>query len=207
MIKINLLGDQRRKEVKTQRFAIKIGEVKDLFKIDKSFYYLAVVLWLIPFFMLAYYIKLKDENSKLLSDISSLNLQKSKLLEAYKKQQEEKKILEESISKLTKEIEEINFGKTVLVGLKEYYKPFNALLYSSVETLPNTAWVSSYKQELDLDSGKISLEMQLKSLDYFVVDSYVKRMSPAVVSSIERSPSKTGYDVYSVNLKLEREVR
>ncbi|MCS7285160.1 MAG: hypothetical protein NZ527_05520, partial [Hydrogenobacter thermophilus] len=149
-----------------------------------------------------------SEANQLKKEIDQLNAQKTVLQTKAKKFVEEKKAIEASIAQLENRIKDIEKSKDILLGLKSYYAPFNQTFFSYVKQAPSVSWISSYRENLDINSSVIKVEMELQSLDYSGISYYSKQLSSlskvVSVSSIERKVNQYGFEYYSAKLSAEK---
>jgi len=208
MIKINLVKDKKEKkrlekELKAPSVALKVER-------DKALLYASAGLWLIFVALLVYNFKLSSDIEKVKKEVDELNAQKTSIQAKAKKFLEEKQAIEQSIAALESRIRDVEKGKDILVGLKSYYEPFSQTLFSYANTAPSMSWITSYRQNLDLNNGVISTELDFNSFDYESIGKYTKSLeskSDSVkLSSLERKVNEYGFEYYTVKLTSERKL-
>ncbi|ADO46015.1 hypothetical protein Hydth_1632 [Hydrogenobacter thermophilus TK-6] len=211
MIKINLAKekDERRLLERELKPTVGLPKIPSIgISKERGIYYLGALLWLCLILIAVYYSRLSSEANQLKKEIDQLNAQKTVLQTKAKKFVEEKKAIETSIAQLENRIKDIEKSKDILLGLKSYYAPFNQTFFSYVKQAPSVSWISSYRENLDINSSVIKVEMELQSLDYSGISYYSKQLSSlskvVSVSSIERKVNQYGFEYYSAKLSAEK---
>ncbi|MEJ5339470.1 MAG: hypothetical protein WHS43_07435 [Aquificaceae bacterium] len=213
MIKINLARvrkERPEKAVAVDIAAIRRLRLRDLFKAGGE-YYAGIVLWIGVVAVLGYYWKVNQDVDALKAELNRLNAEKVKLQTEAKRFLDEKKAVEERIARIKKEIQDIERSKDIILGLKSYYEPFNSgfLFYTSY--VPKASWVSSYRQNLDLDRQMLVTELEVNSLDYNSLSNYGKTLGTGsqrvMLTQLERKLNPHGFEYYSIKLNTERELQ
>ncbi len=213
MIRINLIKEEKRKrgfELKgIDLKRLKEYKLEDLVRGDRSFYVLSGLLWIALGGFVAYYFAMTQKRSALMQEISRLEEERRRIEAQHKKFLEEKQGLEAEINRIKGMIADIEKGKDILVGLKSYYAVFNDSLRIYSSKLPSGAWLSEYKQSLDLNGGVMKVEMGLASLDPDAIGSYgrsIKTDSSVIsISNLERKAGQYGFEFYTAKLSVERQ--
>ncbi|MCX8164092.1 MAG: hypothetical protein N3D14_01700 [Aquificaceae bacterium] len=212
MIKINLARVKREKPKRAIAFditAIKQLKVQDLLKAGGE-YYVGLLAWLCLAGLFGYYWKVAKDRDKLKTELNRLNTEKAKLQSKARKLSEDKKRVEESIAKLKKEIQDVNRGKDIILGLKAYYEPFNSGFSFYTSYVPRTSWVTSYKQGISINQQSLKVEIEVSSLDYQSLSSYGnslgKDSKKIMLSKVERRLNPHGFEYYSVKFATEKDL-
>lgn len=214
MIKINLLGKYKSKSSVTTELSklenLKNIRVEDLFKPDKSIYYISVILWLAPVLSGLYYLKLSNDKSTLKESLEKIKLKKAQLEAQRKSLLERERQIQESIKSLQSKIQDIQKSKDILIGLKAYYSPFKNYLNLYTTRIPNNTWIYEYRQVVDFNNNRISTEIKFASLDANAIGSYgnlVKASSSKYyITNVERKVGQHGFAYYSASLNLESQL-
>ncbi len=211
MIKINLLrGEKKKKSVSIDLSALKTVKIQDLFKIG-SLYYAGGFLWLVTLLILGYYFKLNQEKKELSLKLEELNMERLKLQAQAKRFSEEKKLLEGEIERLKAQIQDIDRGKDIILGLKSYHYPFNKSLDAYIMSLPRVSWISNYKQSLDISTQTVKSELVINTFDYQSLGVYgrlIKATSQKIaISPVERKTTPSGFEYYTAKLSIEKPIQ
>ena len=210
MIKINLVdrGKREKKGISLDLRGLKGLKVQDLLKGSPE-YPVGIISWLVLLGVGAYYINLNSQVGKLKKEVERLNTERAQLQAKAKEFLDRKKAIEEEINKLKKDIENIESSKDIIVGLKAYYRPFNATMDAYLSSLPKVSWVSSYRQSLDMNTGLIKSEFEISSLDYASASNYGQKLSriskDLQISSVERKTNPHGIEYYTLKLTAVKE--
>ncbi|MCS7262527.1 MAG: hypothetical protein NZ560_03835 [Aquificaceae bacterium] len=209
MIKINLIGDKEKKKGKSLALdltALRGLRLQDLSKLGVE-YYAGLAAWLILPLVLAYYWNVNKERASLKAELDRLNAEKTSLQARANKFLEEKKALEDSIATLKKSIQEIEGRREIIFGLKTYYEPFSRGLDFYSSRVPKTAWINSYRQNLDISKQTLGTELEIGALDYASLTSYGRALNllpgKASLSQLERKTTPNGFEYYTAKLSAE----
>ncbi len=213
MIRINLAKvrrEEKKKGLSLDLSTLKGLKVQDLFKAGGE-YYAGIVLWIAVLGALGYYWKVNKEKEALKAELDRLNAEKTRLQAQAKKFLDEKKAIEERIAKIKKEIQDVERSKDIIVGLKAYYEPFNSGFSFYMSYVPKAAWISSYRQSLDINQQKLTSELEINSFDYESLSSYGKALSNASqrasLAQLERKLNPHGFEYYSARISSERNLQ
>jgi DNA repair exonuclease SbcCD ATPase subunit len=212
MIKINLLKEKKAKKTLPQPTFASLKEVKvsDLLKVDKTQYYLSVLLWIGVLGMGGWYWKISKEITQIKRELDQLQVEKNRLESIVKRISEEKRQIESEMSALRAEMDMIERSKDILIGLKAFYQPFNNGFVSFSNSLPSVSWTLTYSQSLDIENRKLKTEFDLYSFDYASIGSYInslrKNNTEVFISGIEKKTNPNGYEYYSTKLVAERSI-
>ncbi|MFN7065364.1 MAG: hypothetical protein ACK4OF_04375 [Aquificaceae bacterium] len=209
MIKINLAKEKKEKKL-FPVLDLKGFKLQNLLKAGGE-YYIGLVPWIILIAILAYFFKVNGEVATFKEELDRLSQEKTNLQARAQKFLEERKILEEGINQLKKQIEDLEKSKDIVIGLKEYYGVFNASLDFYTSYIPKDSWISTYRQTLDINQEILKTDMDLNSFDYQSISSYGsilgKNSQEIMISPVGRKLNPNGFEYYSAKLNAEKSIR
>lgn len=212
MIKIDLSRirkEERKRVAPPQLSSLKEVRLESLLKMGAE-YYAGLFFWACLIALLAYYWKVEKDKATIKAELDRLNAEKTNLQAQVGRFSEERKRLEESIASIKREIENVEKGKDIIVGLKSYYDYFNSGLSLYTSYVPKSSWISTYKQTLNLQTNTLSTELEINAFDYQALSSYgkvVEQVSQKVnLSTMERKLNPHGFEYYSLKLNAERPI-
>ena len=210
MIKINLAKEKKEKKRLFPAVDLKGFQLQNLLKAGGE-YYLGLIAWIILIAILVYFFKVNREVATFKEELDRLNQEKLALQTRAKRFLEEKKDLEEKIAMIKKQIEDLEKSKDIVVGLKDYYRVFNASLDFYTSYVPKGSWVNTYRQTLDINQEVVKTDMDINSFDYQSVGSYgtdlSKNLQKFMLSPVERKLNPNGFEYYSAKLNAEKSIR
>lgn len=209
MIKINLVKEKKEKGKAFDLSALKGVKVQDLLKAGAE-YYLGIVAWIALIPVGGYYWKLTKERDALKFELDRLNAEKARLQARANEMLKQKKELENTIANIKKQIQDIENSKNIMIGLKAYYEQFIIGLNFYSSRVPKTAWLNSYRQNLDINQQVLKSEFDINALDYESLTSYGNLLNASIgkvsMSQLEKKTTPNGYEYYSAKLSTERPI-
>ncbi|MCS7307426.1 MAG: hypothetical protein NZ526_02615 [Aquificaceae bacterium] len=210
MIKINLAKVRKEKASAITSFdlsSLKNLRVQELFKAGGE-YYAGAAAWLAVVAILGYHWKIAQEKEALKAEVDRLKAEKMRLESQAKGFLERKNQIEERISTLRKEIQDIERSKDIVIGLKSYYIPFNSGFHFYTAYAPKASWIKSYKQTLDMHGQTLKVELDVNSLDYSSLGAYgsflAKNSQKVTFTSLERNVNPYGFEYYTMKVTAEK---